>query len=323
MTPFSDDALLNQLKARVMRSGSPDDIDDSSAPRRNVAVPVACSVLLHVALFALIARAAFAPSAEARIPDERPSVRVSMVVRPPPPVPAAVIPQSPAPVETLSEEELTESGEVAPREETADLEVPAIANSPPADASASAADEEISDGDDDSVRAWTPTAVRVAIGAYVSNQRNTQIETWVASCILEQKTEHTRDCERQRQASDGTSASAQAGRIAGGAAFGGVTRPMRHALLTEGFTETKDAMKELMDVPGVLGQMATDRYYLSREYIYYLNGNPSPYGPRNQFNCAGIGPCIYEYTGFVIERPEREVDPNEFRVVPTLLGGSR
>jgi hypothetical protein len=304
-----------------MESDSTDDIWNRSAPSRHVVLPVACSVLLHAALFALVARAVFAPSAEARI-AERPSLRVSVVMRPPP-APEPVAQQSSEPVESLQEEaraETVEVEEAAPPQEIA--EAPAIANAPQADEGLATDAEVSSEETAASARAWTTTAVRAAIGTYVGGQRNAQIETWVAACILEQKLEHTRDCEQQRGAGDGLGAGARAGRAMAESMSASIMGRWRVAELTQTLETRKVQMKNLMDSSGPVGQLATDRFYLDLEIVRYLNGNPSPYGPRNQFSC-GFLPCVYKFTGFDIERPEQEIDPDTFRVVPTLLGNSR
>jgi hypothetical protein len=294
-----------------MISESPDtERELTSAPPQRLAGPLLFSVVLHGGLLLSLARAVFAPSAEARLPEERPSVRVSIAMRLPPPIvpeppPAEVenpaLPETNAaslapeaePVTAVAETELDED------EETAGAETPTAPRVP----------------------TWTPATIRAAIQSNSGARRGTLTEAWVDGCILEQKARGTRDCEEQQEELAHLSASTAVGHAAGAATFAGITRPQRHAVLSAALTKNALLMVDLMEVPGLVGQLATDRYILDGQYFNYLNGNPSPYGPENQFNCAGIGPCIYEYTGFVVERPEPEPEENAFRVVPIVLGG--
>lgn len=300
-----------------MRSENPDTERETAAPGRGIGIPATFSVLLHVVVLALFARATFAPPAEGRIPDERPQLRVVLVTRSPPPQVPENLTQ-----ETETDPDLQVAGEVTAATDTAE----AVGAEPlPAVIPDSGFEESVTESGA-TVPVWTPASIRAAVGTHVSKQQGTLIETWVSDCILEQKQRGTRDCERLQQAQDpssaSASASARAGRDAAGGTFAVVTRRHRHALLTEGFVKENSLIKDLMEVSGELGQLAAERYYLNREYILYLNGNPSPYGPANQFNCKG-NPCVYEYTGFVVQRPESATEENAFRVVPTLFGSPR
>jgi hypothetical protein len=283
-------------------------------PPRHIAGPVLVSVMLHGAVLLLFARNVSLPATAPALVDERASIRVALAVRPPSPAPA--LPAQPQTDEAIEEVPVIESVEEEALDETAPAE--AIAGTTAGNTGAAA--EQSSDA---TFQAWTPERIRAAVETSVDALHSPLTAEWIATCILERKLRGTRECEEQQREQSHLSPSMQAGYDAGMAAFAGITRPQRQRRLSEQFARERNVMMEFMDEPGVLGQIATDRYYVARQYLLYLNGNPSPYGPGNQVNCAGIGPCIYEFTGFLIEQAQSAPDENEFRVVPNVPGSER
>lgn len=276
-------------------------------PSRRIAGPLLFSVMLHGGMLVLLARAVIHPATESGVPDARPSVRVLVELV----SPRSLVQEPPTEPRRSQEPEERED----PPASGDQSETSAAETTPGAD--------EGNDAPEAAATTWTQAAISTAIRANTSERRSLLTESWVDHCILEQKERGIRNCERQREEQDYRSASGAAGYAAGGAAFAAVTRPQRHALLSEGFVKEQALMRELMAAAGPAGELAKARFFLSRGYFLYLNGNPSPYGPRNQFNCAGLGPCIYEYTGFVIERPQPQPEENAFQVVPIVLGSQR
>jgi hypothetical protein len=278
--------------------------------------------LLHAVLVVVFARATVTPPAEARIAEERTELRVSVVMRAPLTTPEPAEPGLERAPEPAADQTLAEEA----------VELPAVDDTARAQPDALSAAEVDAGENSGSTAAWTPSTVRAAVSGYIRSQRDAAIEAWVVACSIERKSEHTRDCKAQRGGSEGRSASSEAGRDVVAGTVAAMTRKWRDAQLTAELEVRKVSIDALMDEEGPVGQLAADRYYLDAEIVRYLNGNPSPYGPRNQFICgkriAGTGvrrpvPCVYEYTGFVIVAPEQPVDPNAFRVAPTLLGTAR
>ncbi len=316
-----------------MRYESPDtQPDPSGAPLRTTVGPVIFSVVLHGVVLGLFARAAFAPEAEARIPDERRYVRVAMVVRQP--RAPDVLPQ---PIEERVEPDLVEAPE-----ETIPLSEPAAA----ADAEVASTNEqdevERESTTGPAVRAWSPATLRAAIEAGTGDRQNGVIEAWVTDCILEQKEEGTRDCEEQQAEQDYYAESTRTGLDAGEGAFAGVTRPQQQAALVEQFEKENAVLASLAGMPGGAGALVRERYFLNREYILYLSGNDQDpmFAAMGNFSADSLGgpplslpgnipfickpqPCVYDFTGFEVERPTAEPEAGEFRVVPTLFGTRR
>jgi hypothetical protein len=260
----------------------------------------------------------------------RSDITVAVVVRPPLPAPQPV----------------TQDIEAAPQPEVAvepmpTTEVEVIATARPISINPNASDDvETEAAAEPGAALWTPARIHAAIESEAGDLQSTLTQDWVAACIIEKKEHGTRDCGEQDEEQDYLSESMRAGRDAGGAAFNGVTRAQRHALLAEGFEHKNAAIESLMAEAGEMGALATERYYLNRRNTAYLTGNlrdpvfmamqgfrADPLsGPRLSlpgnilFRCKRQ-PCIYEFTGFSIEAPEAEPEEGEFRVVPTVLGG--
>jgi hypothetical protein len=260
---------------------------------------VAISLALHAVLLVAVARASFLPQAKVRDRE-----LLHMLV---------TLTRHPSPTVDKAEEEPGK----------APLAVPEVrqvieANTTPTQVMV----EEVKREAETKAPEFTPQVLRSAVSSFLERQRGTFTADWIAECEIFRKEHGTRDCEEIRKTPDHFSASARAGRTAGQASFAGVTRPVRHALLTEKFERDNVLMKELMKTPGVQGTLAKERHFLNREILGYLNGNPSPYGPAFQFNCKG-GPCVYEFSETVFKKPDTPVAENEFRVVPALFGSQR
>lgn len=342
-----------------MTFSNPDDERDaSSLPRRFVAGPVVISLALHGAVLLGLTRMAMR---EADGSDSvRPSISVALVTparqRAPVPAPA------PAPQELQEPDPSRLDVPPEPEDSEADVRIAeperaaAPALPPDSDEETAPADPRSSGRqavDEADNQPWTPARIRAALD---SSRRDQQSETtvgWLTDCIVEQKRLGTRDCKQQQQALDYASDSKRAGRAAAEAAFVVVTGPERRARLSEEFRRENSRLAELMDDGGVVGGLATQRYYINLEYFRYLNGNgqdPMFSAMQNfsadvlggsalslpgnvPFTCSrwrtgyAIGekrkatgvpmPCIYEWTGFRIERPETD-EADAFRVVPVV-----
>jgi hypothetical protein len=288
------------------------------------------SVLLHGLVLILFVRSAFAPAVRA-VPAVRSNITVALVMRPPPRAPEPVAQDIEAVPQPEVEEEPTPPTDLAQD----------IATARPISNNTNATDDvETEAAAAPGAAVWTPARIRAAITSEAGDLHSTLTQDWVAACILEKKEHGTRDCGEQQQEHDYLSESTRAGRAAGGAAFNGVTRGQRHALLAEGFEQKNAAIESLMAEAGEVGALATERYYLNRRNTAYLTGNlrdpvfmamqgfrADPLsGPRLSlpgnilFRCKRQ-PCIYEYTGFSVEAPEAEPEEGEFRVAPVVLGG--
>lgn len=336
----------------------------AETPRRFFTVPFLISVMLHGGILLLFTQTVFSLTPDASSVAERPSVRVAVTMRPVQEPPAAPVP---AIAETLPPEpsELPEAGiaepAVAQREPAPTQRVDVVEEAASAEAVEPAASTETGAR----FQAWTPARIRAAVQTSSAELRSIVTGQWVEDCMLEQKVRGTRDCDEQRAGQDYLSASAAAGRSAGIGAFASVTRADQQWLLAEQFKKSNDTLRELVDVGGMIGELATTRYYMNRDYIIYLSGNrvngnhndlvfhaaqnftaDALGGPRMllngdmPFQCrskkkieydtnlatssvsgGNVVPCIYEFTGFEIERPE--ADPDAFRVVPIVLGSQR
>jgi len=341
-------------------------------PPRRLAGAVLFSLVLHGLVVLSFARAVLSPPQES-LPEDRPTIRVTLEMRAPPiaseaPTPEVAESVPAESVELMPQDMVDEVAEAEPAEPDATADA-RLADSGPVEPPASL-DEQVSTEmspteTTTATQPWTPARIRAAVQASSGELRSSVTEAWMADCIRERKVRGTRDCERQLQQQDILSPNAAAGRAAGVGAFASVTRGDRQWLLAEGFKKSNDTLRELVDADGLVGELATARYYLNRDYIIYLSGN-RVHGNHNDmvfhamqnftadelgspnltlngdtpFQCrskkkieygadlktqrvtaGNIVPCIYEYTGFTIERPE--ADPNEFRVVPAVFGSQR
>lgn len=337
-----------------MTFASPDEAYNETplSPRR-VAGSVAVSLLLHGAVVMLLARIVTHED-QARAVTDLPSISVALVprqrpvppppsaeLRPqdlpqpqtqpaPPPAIAADTPESGGPMET---EDATEAvADAAPASAVADAAPEREARSSDAESRERASDDEASD------QPWTAARIRAALDASRREQQRETTANWLTDCIIEQKQHGTRDC-TQQQPLDYASESTRAGRNAAGQSFMAITRPQRHARLTEGFLKENALLEDMMEEGGATGGIAAQLFYTNREYVIYLNGNgqeplwgamqnfgadttharPRPSLPGNILFTCRKRPCIYEWTGFTIERPETN-EANAFRVVPIIPG---
>lgn len=355
---------------------TPDSFDTgrelSALPQPRVAGPILLSIVLHTIVVLAFARAVFSPAAQDSVSEDRPSISVTIAMRAPPPAmePPAPEDATDVPLESVeaTEDVIEDVAEEAPAEPevTADLQ---LADSPssvaPASPEESVSPDTASTESDTDAQPWTPARIRAAIQASSGELRSSVTETWMADCIRERKMRGTRDCEQQLQQQDSLSLNAAAGRFAAIGAFASVTRGDRQWRLAEGFKKSNDTLRELVDADGLVGELATARYYLNRDYIIYLSGNrvngnhndmvfhamqnfaadelggpnltlngdtPFQCGSKKKIEygadlktqrvtAGNVVPCIYEYTGFTIERPEE--DPDAFRVVPPVFGTRR
>jgi hypothetical protein len=332
-------------------------------PAQGLAGPLLFSVVLHGLVMLVFMRAVFAPQGDTPAVEE-PGIRVTLATRMPTQereVPVPEVTEAPAPTRDESGEIVDAVVEVEPTP-AASAEVavtPAVAGAPTASGETTeprSADS--SPGDS----AWTPARIRAAVQATSGELRSNFTNDWMEDCIRERRARGLRDCERQREEQDLLSANAAAGRSAGIGAFTSVTRADQHWRIAEGFKKSNDTLRELVDAGGLVGELATARYYLNREILVYLNGNQGDmvFGPMQNFAADVLGgtaltvngntsfqckakkkveydadlktrrvsggnnvPCVYEYTGFTIKRPEPEADPNAFRVVPPVFGSQR
>lgn len=314
-----------------MQSASPDGSEQvtGSGARRPILWPWLFSLALHGVLAAFAMQVMFAP-AQARVALERPSISVALALRPR----APVEPPAPAPAEAPRPDEAQEPAaaeRAEPVPEAARAEATPAAEAPQAGASAAP-----------SAPAWTPATIRAAIQNDAATRRSAITESWVTGCILERRRRGTRDCDEHRAEPESASLGMRAGRAAATATFDAALRGARDGRRVAGFLERNEALQPLMEQGGLLATLASQRYYIHREYIWYLTGNgPDPVfaamggfhadvlgGPRLQvpggtaFICRE-GPCVYKYTGFSIVRPERAPEANAFRVVPLPLGSQR
>jgi hypothetical protein len=154
-------------------------------------------------------------------------------------------------------------------------------------------------------------AIRAAIVEFSESYKAGLTADWLSQCVRYRERYPTQDCPQQR--AQDNSALDDGQRIAE-AVFAGVTRDERYARLTSSLLQQNEELDELMEEGGVLGALARDRYYLNREYVFFLNGNfnfqswnfvkTANAGNGNlefmrgfmQFQCKE-SPCIYEFTG--------------------------
>lgn len=164
--------------------------------------------------------------------------------------------------------------------------------------------------------------IRAAIAEFTAGYKAGLTGDWLAECRSFQERYATRDCPGS-QAED-TTALNDGQRIAE-AVFAGATRYERHAAFTNSLLQQNERLDELMEEGGVLGSLARERYYLNREYVFYLNGNfnfqawnfvkTSNASNGNlefmrgfmQFQCKE-SPCVYEFTGAGEKSGENTVD---------------
>ncbi|MGV3592403.1 MAG: hypothetical protein ACO1PZ_11995 [Gammaproteobacteria bacterium] len=340
-----------------MTFASPDEAYSETplSPRR-VAGSVAVSLLLHGAVVMLLARMVTNED-RVRVVTDLPSISVALVSRrqpeplpppaelppqdlpgpqteaTPPPEISAETPESVAPAET--EAETAEARDAVPASSFAETAPESDTQGRDAESRDRASDDEARD------QPWTPARIRSALDANRREQQSETTANWLTDCIIEQKQHGTRDCTRQQQPLDYASESTRAGRNAADQSFMAVTRPQRHARLTEGFLKENALLEDMMEEGGVTGGIASQLFYINREYVIYLNGNgqeplwgamqnfgadttharPRPSLPGNILFTCRKRPCIYEWTGFTIERPDTN-EADTFRVIP-IVPGSR
>ena len=119
-----------------------------------------------------------------------------------------------------------------------------------------------------------------------------------------------------------------------------ITRPQRHARLTEAFLKENALLENMTEEGGAIAGIASQLFYTNRAQVIYLNGNgqeplwgamqnfgadtaharPRPSLPGNILFTCRKRPCIYDWTGFTIERPEMN-EAATFRVLPSVPGG--
>lgn len=114
--------------------------------------------------------------------------------------------------------------------------------------------------------------------------------------------------------------------------FANVRRAAEHAHWSRSLEMENKVLLGILDEDRFVSEAAQEqvniRVALNKSYIVYLNGNASgEVAAHNtmfnfvndfnrtivphpvQFNCAGLGPCIYKYTGFTAQRPTNYVQP--------------
>lgn len=157
----------------------------------------------------------------------------------------------------------------------------------------------------------TQDDIRRSIAKFSAEFKSELTADWISDCLSFRERYPTRECPQQ-QAQE-TPALDESSQIAS-TVFAGVTRDDRHKRLTNSFLQENERLQDLMEEGGVLGSLARERYYLNREYVFYLNGNFN-FGAWNfvktsnasngnlefmrsfmQFQCKE-SPCIYEFTG--------------------------
>lgn len=322
----------------------------------------AVSLLLHAGLLTVVLRSSFVPDIEVlpqvqrqylgvtlvqRLPAraeppavEEPQARVevtSPAVQNPEPVVSEMVPEVvPEIVPEVVREVVREIAPEIPQ--TAEPGASADALAPDAAQSVSLVADAPADGvTQPAGPALNPTTIRAAVNSYVASRRGALIEDWVTACLIYQKEHGTRACPQQ-QPEDYSGQ--QLAKDAARGAFASVTRPREHARLTAALLNENARLAPLMKEEGVLGQLAAERYYLNREYVFYLNGNYNfgvaafvqasmssngnlaYLGNYMQFICDPM-PCVYDFTGFTVVRPRQEVVEDEFRVTTTLFGSRK
>lgn len=260
------------------------ELPDAAPPR--YAVPLLFSVLLHGAVLFLFTRSLFSGTPATDPAEERPSIRVALVVREPlapaePAVPEVEerIPPAPEVGEGIPPEpELAKSVPGEPQDlpdaRAGSTELLAEAEAAP-EAPALSEDEVQEDGGAETgnaEQAWTPARIRTAIETSRSDLRSSATGTWMEECIIERKERGTRDCEQQLEAQDYDSADMAAAREAGAGSFAGVRRANEKWIVEEQYRRKNDAIRGLIDAEGILGEVAATRYYINRDNISYLSG---------------------------------------------------
>lgn len=168
---------------------------------------------------------------------------------------------------------------------------------------------------------FTADQLRGAIAIEADRLRQVFADDWIADCMIRTKERgFGKDCQHEQAAA--LTPSLQTGQEAAAATFADVLRPELHARLTRSLEQQNRRLKPLANAGGVTGQLALERYRINFQQVLYLNGNPSPYGPANQFNCRRA-PCVYKYTPFLVTRPEPARDPDAFVRRTTPFGAPR
>jgi hypothetical protein len=163
----------------------------------------------------------------------------------------------------------------------------------------------------------SPNDIQAAITEFSAAYNAGLTGGWLSACMRFRERYPTQDCPQQQP--QDTSALDDGQQIAA-AVFAGVTRPDRHRRLTESLLEENDRLQDLIEDGGVLGTLARDKYFLNREYVFYLNGNfnfqawnfvkTSNASNGNLEFMRGFmqvickpSPCIYDFTGIGAKPP--------------------
>lgn len=162
----------------------------------------------------------------------------------------------------------------------------------------------------------TQDDIRASIAKFSADFKGQLTADWLSECQRYRERYSTRECPQQGQQD---SSALDDGKQIATSVFAGITRADRHRGLTNSLLQQNETLANLVEEGGVLGSLARERYYLNREYVFYLNGNfnfgawnfvkSSNPGNGNlefmrsfmQFQCKD-SPCIYEFTGIGAKR---------------------
>ncbi|MES2626260.1 MAG: hypothetical protein V4628_13330 [Pseudomonadota bacterium] len=180
-------------------------------------------------------------------------------------------------------------------------------------------------------------SMRAAVTAYVQRQRGSYSQQWTSACVIYQKEHGVQDCPQQQ---DQDYSGHKEERTLVTKLMNDANRTQRYTRMTEQFMAENKELKKLMEGSDpVLAELARTRHSLNREYITYLNGNFDfktwafvQTANSNMGNLAYISnfmqascnpsPCVWEYNGFTVVKPEVEesVTEPEFKISTTVLG---
>jgi hypothetical protein len=296
---------------------------------------LAFSLLLHGVLLVLVMNVVKQASAVAPAEPEHQSLQLSLVAR----NPQRSMPEPPeALADTAADSEPAgSSADVVPEESLPADAAPAIEEDSvqPAPAAGLADAAEDDSRPDSTGRTFTTSELQGAVTALVRDRRTQFTTAWMSDCLLHQKEHGTKDCPAQTAPADYTGR-AELNALAA-RAFAGITRPQQHARLRAELLASSAGLQPLMDAQGSFGELARQRYFLNREYLNYLSGNTDfnilgfvqasqglQYDAKFLQSLCSPQPCIYEYTGFQVTRPEPETsDDTPFVLRQTLFGSRR
>lgn len=293
-----------------------------ASPPRPVFPALAASVVLHGLLLAWLTHTASIRPTLPAPAEARLMISLVKSSRQPEAATAADAPDVISAVASVAQGSL--DGEVSPQQAAASTAVPppatsVVVSSVPRASAVEEAENAITAG------VTLPEAsLKSAIQSFVQSLRSEQTAAWTGACMRRQREQLRDDCPDQPalQQDMRNEDRRMAARV-----FAPATRDDRHARLRADLQEQYQAMDELQEQGGLIGELAATRKGMTRENLAYLSGNlnspamafvqvsqrdnpnlPFMLGNMLQFMCAEQ-PCVYEWTGFEAVNPQPEPVP--------------